>query len=92
MYNRTHMDLMRQNPLMKNTYYELEKTKINDPQPPRIRTHQLVKIPIIYDEPPNSQPRFRWQTSNWYFGEPEPHMKEWDEKLRATLGRVQGGY
>ena len=92
MYNRTHMDLMRQNPLMKNTYYELEKTKINDPQPPRIRTHQLVKIPVIYDEPPNSQPRFRWMTSQWYFGEPEPHMKEWDEKLRATLGRVQGGY
>ena len=51
--------------------------------------YELVKIPVIYDEPPDAQPRFRWQTSNWYFGEPEPHMQKWDEKLRFTLGRMQ---
>ena len=92
MYERNYADLVRQNPLMKNTYYEYEKTNTNDPQPPRIRTHQLIKIPNFYDESPNAQPRFRWNTSNWYFGEPEPHMKEWDERYRSTLNRMQGMY
>ena len=87
--NRTYQDLLNYNPLMKNTYYEVEKTKKNDTQPPRIRTHQLVKIPVVYDESPDSQPRFRWMTSNWYFGQPESHMKVWDERLRHTLGRMQ---
>ena len=90
--NRTYQDLVQYNPLKKNTYYELEKQRKDDPQTPRMRTHQLIKIPVAYDEPPDAQPRFRWLTSKWYFGEPEPHMKKWDEKLRATLGRVQGGY
>ena len=90
MYNtRNHQDLMNWNPLMKNTYYEMEKTKKGDIQPPRIRTHQLVKIPVMYDESPDAQPRFRWMTSNWYFGEIQPHMKPWDEKLIYTLGRMQ---
>ena len=44
------------------------------------------------DEPPDAQPRFRWMTSAWTTGSPTPEMKPWDEKLRATLGRVQGGY
>ena len=92
MYERNYADLVRQNPLMKNTYYEYEKPNTNDPQPPRIRTHQLIKIPVIYDEPSSVQPRFRWNTSNWYFGEPEPHMKEWDERYRSTLNRMQGMY
>ena len=83
--NRTYQDLLNYNPLMKNTYFEVEKTRKDDPQPPRIRTHQLVKIPVIMDEPPDAQPRFRWMTSNWYFGEPEPHMKEWHEGLRTTV-------
>ena len=86
---RTYQDLLNYNPLMKNTYFEVEKTRKDDPQPPRIRTHQLVKIPVLMDEPPDAQPRFRWMTSNWYFGEPEPHMKEWNEGLRTTLGRIQ---
>ena len=87
--NRTYQDLLNYNPLMKNTYYEVEKLKKNDTHPPRIRTHQLVKITVVYDESPDSQPRFRWMTSNWYFGNPEPHMKVWDERLRHTLGRMQ---
>ena len=90
MYNNSrYQDLLNYNPLMKNTYYEVEKLKKNDTHPPRIRTHQLVKIPVVYDESPDSQPRFRWMTSNWYFGNPEPHMKVWDERLRHTLGRMQ---
>ena len=92
MYERTYADLVRQNPLMKNTYYEYEQTKDSDPQPPRIRTHQLIKIPNFYDESPNAQPRFRWVTSEWSTGSPTPEMKLWDEKLRFTLGRMQGSY
>ena len=91
-YGRTYQDLINYNPLMKNVYYEYEKKKKNDPQPPRFRTHQLVKIPVLFDEPPDAQPKFRWMTSNWYVGEPEPHMKEWDERLRSTLNRMQGMY
>ena len=90
MYNRTYSDLLNYNPLMKNTYYEVEKTRKNDPQPPRIRTHQLVKIPVVFDEPPNAQPRFSWITSEWMFGEPDPTMKPWNEKYRSALGRMQG--
>ena len=79
---------------MKNVYYEYEKPDNNYPSalPPRIRTHQLVRVPIMYDEPQNSQPKFRWLPSNWYEGEPEPRMKEWDERYRSTLNRMQGIY
>ena len=91
-YGRTYQDLINYNPLMKNVYYEYEKKKKNDPQPPRFRTHQLVKIPVLFDEPPDAQPRFRWVTSEWSTGSPTPEMKLWDEKLRFTLGRIQGGY
>jgi len=94
MYERNNFDLINQNPLMKNVYYEYEKPDNNyqSALPPRIRTHQLVRVPIMYDEPQNSQPKFRWVTSNWYEGEPEPRMKEWDEGLRSTLNRMQGMY
>ena len=80
MFERSYTDILRQNPLMKN------------PLPPRIRTHQLIRVPIMYDEPESAQPKFRWMTSNWYVGEPEPHMKEWDERYRSTLNRMQGMY
>jgi len=94
MYSRNYTDLLRQNPLMKNVYYEYEKEdgKYNNPLPPRIRTHQMVSVPIMYDTPPDAQPKFRWMTSNWYVGEPELHMKEWSETLRSTLNRMQGMY
>ncbi|AIQ94730.1 hypothetical protein EW14_0710 [Prochlorococcus sp. MIT 0604] len=46
----------------------------------------------MFDEPPDAQPRFRWVTSEWSTGSPTPEMKLWDEKLRFTLGRMQGGY
>ena len=55
--NRTYQDLLNYNPLMKNTYFEVEKTRKDDPQPPRFRTHQLVKIPVIMDDPPDAPPR-----------------------------------
>ena len=94
MFERNNFDLINQNPLMKNVYYEYEKPDKNYPSalPPRIRTHQLVRVPIMYDEPQNSQPKFRWLTSNFYQGEPEPRMKEWDERYRSTLNRMQGMY
>ena len=94
MFSRNYTDILRQNPLMKNVYYEYEKEdgKYNNPLPPRIRTHQMVRVPIMYDEPPDAQPKFRWMTSSWYTGEPEPHMKEWDERYRSTLNRMQGMY
>ena len=94
MFERNNFDLINQNPLMKNVYYEYEKPDKNYPSalPPRIRTHQLVRVPIMYDEPRNSQPKFRWLTSNFYQGEPEPRMKEWDERYRSTLNRMQGMY
>tara|TARA_A100000164_G_C21367471_1_gene522583 strand:- start:188 stop:472 length:285 start_codon:yes stop_codon:yes gene_type:complete len=94
MFERNNFDLINQNPLMKNVYYEYEKPDNNYPSalPPRIRTHQLVRVPIMYDEPQNSQPKFRWLTSNFYQGEPEPRMKEWDERYRSTLNRMQGMY
>ena len=94
MFERNNFDLINQNPLMKNVYYEYEKPDNNYPSalPPRIRTHQLVRVPIMYDEPRNSQPKFRWLTSNFYQGEPEPRMKEWDERYRSTLNRMQGMY
>ena len=94
MYERNAFDVKNQNPLMKNIYYEYEKEneQYNNPLPPRIRTHQLVRVPIMYDEPDNAQPKFRWLTSNWYEGEPEPRMKEWDERYRSTLNRMQGMY
>ena len=94
MFERNNFDLINQNPLMKNVYYEYEIPDNNYPLalPPRIRTHQLVRVPIMYDEPQNSQPKFRWLTSNFYQGEPEPRMKEWDERYRSTLNRMQGMY
>ena len=94
MFERNYTDIIRQNPLMKEIFYEYEKDdeKYNNPLPPRIRTHQLVRVPIMYDEPPDAQPKFRWMTSNWFAGEPEPHMKEWSEKYRSTLNRMQGMY
>jgi len=91
-YTRTYQDLVNYNPLMKNIYFEYEPQKKDDPLPPRFRTHHLTKIPVLMDEPPDAQPRFRWMTSAWTTGSPTPDMKPWDEKLRATLGRVQGGY
>ena len=94
MFERNNFDLINQNPLMKNVYYEYEKPDNNYPSalPPRIRTHQLVRVPIMYDEPQNSQPKFRWLTSNWYEGEPEPRMREWSERYRSALNRMQGMY
>ena len=94
MYERNNFDLINQNPLMKNVYYEYEKPDNNYPSalPPRIRTHQLVRVPIMYDEPQNSQPKFRWLTSNWYEGEPEPRMREWNERYRSALNQMQGTY
>ena len=94
MFERSYTDILRQNPLMKNIYYEYEKPdrQYNNPLPPRIRTHQLIRVPIMYDEPESAQPKFRWMTSNWYVGEPEPHMKEWDERYRSDLNRMQGMY
>ena len=94
MFERNNFDLINQNPLMKNVYYEYEKPDNNYPSalPPRIRTHQLVRVPIMYDEPQNSQPKFRWVTSNWYEGEPEPRMREWNEVYRSALNRMQGMY
>ena len=94
MYERNNFDLINQNPLMKNVYYEYEKPDNNYPSalPPRIRTHQLVRVPIMYDEPPDAQPKFRWLTSNWYEGEPEPRMREWNEVYRSALNRMQGMY
>ena len=94
MFERNNFDLINQNPLMKNVYYEYEKPDNNYPSalPPRIRTHQLVRVPIMYDEPQNSQPKFRWLTSNWYEGEPEPRMREWNEVYRSALNRMQGMY
>jgi len=94
MFERNYTDLLRQNPLMKNIYYEYEKEDghYDNPLPPRIRTHQMVSIPIMYDQPPNAQPKFRWMTSNWFVGEHEPHMKEWDERYRSNLNRMQGMY
>ena len=44
----------------------------------------------MYDEPPNSQPKFRWVTSEWHFANPTPEMKKWNEKYRSSLGRMQG--
>ena len=94
MFERNNFDLINQNPLMKNVYYEYEKPDNNYPSalPPRIRTHQLVRVPIMYDEPPDAQPKFRWLTSNWYEGEPEPRMREWNEVYRSALNRMQGMY
>jgi hypothetical protein len=94
MYERNNFDLINQNPLMKNVYYEYEKPDKNYPSalPPRIRTHQLMRVPIMYDEPESAQPKFRWVSSNWFHGEPEPRMKEWDERYRSTLNRMQGMY
>ena len=91
MYSRNQQDLHNYNPLMKNVYVEKEKQSRGDTHAPRIRTHQLTRIPVMFDEPPNSQPKFRWMTSNWYEGEPEPHHKEWHDNLRYALGRMQGG-
>ena len=91
--NRTHQDLMRQNPLMKDVFYELEEPERSDKyalQPRRMRTHILKRIPIMFDEPPNSQPRFRWVTSEWHYANPTPDMKKWNEKYRSSLGRMQG--
>ena len=94
MFERNNFDLINQNPLMKNVYYEYEKPDNNYPSalPPRIRTHQLVRVPIMYDEPPDAQPKFRWLTSNWYEGEPEPRMREWNERYRSALNQMQGMY
>ena len=94
MYERNTTDIRNMNPLMKDIFYEVEKEdgKYNNPLPPRIRTHQMVRVPIMYDEPPDAQPKFRWVSSNWFHGEPEPHMKEWDERYRSTLNRMQGMY
>ena len=91
--NRTGLDLANYNPLMKDVFYELEEPERNDKyalQPRRMRTHMLKRIPIMFDEPPNSQPRFRWVTSEWHFASPTPQMKKWDERYRASLGRMQG--
>ena len=77
----------------KRTEDELEEPKRDDKyalQPRRMRTHILKRIPIMYDEPPNSQPRFRWVTSEWHFANPTPEMKKWNEKYRSSLGRMQG--
>ena len=92
MFERNNFDLINQNPLMKNIYYEYEKEdgQYDNPLPPRIRTHQMVRVPIMYDEPPNAQPKFRWMTSQWHYGNPTPEMKPWNEKYRSALGRMQG--
>ncbi len=94
MYERNTTDIRNMNPLLKDVFYEREKEDQNydNPLPPRIRTHQLVRVPIMYDEPQNSQPKFRWLTSNWYEGEPEPRMREWNERYRSALNRMQGMY
>ena len=92
-YTRTYQDLTNMNPLMKDIFYEKEAPNKNDKynlQPRRMRTHKLDKIPVMFDEPSNAQPRFRWITSEWMFGEPDPTMKPWNEKYRAALGRMQG--
>ena len=91
--NRTQFDLANYNPLMKDVFYELEEPERNDKyalQPRRMRTHILKRIPIMFDEPPNSQPRFRWITSEWHYANPTPQMKKWNEKYRSALGRMQG--
>ena len=91
--NRTGIDLANYNPLLKDVFYELEEPERNDKyalQPRRMRTHMLKRIPIMFDEPPNSQPRFRWITSEWHYAHPTPQMKKWDERYRASLGRMQG--
>ena len=92
-YSRTQFDLQNYNPLLKDVFYELEEPKRDDKyalQPRRMRTHILKRIPIMYDEPPNSQPKFRWVTSEWHFANPTPEMKKWNEKYRSSLGRMQG--
>ena len=92
-YTRTYQDLTNMNPLMKDIFYEKEAPNKNDKynlQPRRMRTHKLVKIPVMFDEHSYAQPRFRWITSEWMFGVPDPTMKPWNEKYRAALGRMQG--
>ena len=44
----------------------------------------------MYDEPPNSQPKFRWVTSEWHFANPTPEMKKWNEKYRSSLEECRG--
>lgn len=88
---RTYQDLINQNPLMKTTFYELEKKEINFPLR-RMRTWNMIKIPVLYDEPPDAQPRFRWVHSEWHHAEPTEGMKEWDNKYLSTLNRMQGMY
>ena len=91
--NRTGLDLANYNPLMKDVFYELEEPERNDKyalQPRRMRTHMLKRIPVMYDEPEGTQPKFRWMTSQWHYGNPTPQMKKWDERYRSALGRMQG--
>ena len=91
--NRTGMDLRNYNPLMKDVFYELEEPKRDDKyalQPRRMRTYMLKRIPVMYDEPEGTQPKFRWVTSEWHFANPTPEMKKWNEKYRSALGRMQG--
>ena len=60
--NRTGMDMRNYNPLMKDVFYELEEPKRDDKyalQPRRMRTYMLKRIPVMYDEPEGTQPKFR---------------------------------
>ena len=88
-YRRTYQDLIGYNPLMKNVYYEYEKKKKNDPQP-RIQDSSMVKYwsclmnHLMLNQV--SLGYFEWSAGI------SPEMKLWDEKLRFTLGRMQGGY
>ena len=77
------MDMRNYNPLMKDIFYELE-------EPRRMRTDMLKRIPVMFDEPEGTQPKFRWVTSEWHFANPTPQMKKWNEKYRSALGRMQG--
>ena len=81
--NRTQFDLQNYNPLMKDIFYELEEPKRDDKyvlQPRRMRTNVLKRIPVMYDKPPNTKPKFRWIPSELYFVSPYPSMKKWNEK------------
>ena len=91
-YERTNLDLMNYNPMMKHIYYELEprdkkKDKYNL-MPQRIRTWKLIRAVNLLT--PDAEPMFRWTVSQWHDGAIPEGAKMWNDNYKKALGKFQG--